>query len=375
VIRRALAVAAAVAAASAWPSAAGAQAVVDLVGRITPSVAYVLAMGPDGKPESSGTAFLVGPATLVTALHVVDEANRVTVQLPGQPAADADVVGIDTVHDVAVLRATGLPASGPSPLALGTSGAVQLGEPVTVVGYPLSAPEHPSVTVTQGIVSAIRTDPDAVQIDAAINPGASGGPVVGPDGRVIGVVDASLRGAQNFNFAVPIDAVKALIARAAGAAALPLPLTTPTQIVLKGSGGGLGPYEHDEKEGAMCLPPPPHAAALTGVRVDLQVAKPMHLLAWLSYDRGLPPESGGAFGKIDDSVNPQLVTPLTGLYLPPRTMCLNYLAVNGTSSRARGTFTVTYTVEYRVFTPSSSRSAPQGRPDAAQSAWRPVGLR
>lgn len=346
---------------SMWLPAAGAQNLVDLVNRITPSVAYVLAEDSAGKPQASGTAFVVGPATLVTALHVVLAANRLSVQLPGQPAADADVTGIDIPHDVAVLHASALPAPGPAPLPLGSSSAVQLGETVAVVGYPLASPTRPSVTVTQGIVSAFRTDPEAVQIDAAINPGASGGPVVGADGQVIGIVDASLQGAQNVNFAVPIDPAKALIARAAGAAALPLPLTVPAQVVLSGSGGGLGAGAHDEKEGAECLPPPPHAAMLTGVRVELHVQKPLHLLAWLSWEHGVPPESPAAFGQIDDSVNPQLVTPITGLDLPPRTLCLNYFAVNPTSSPSRGTFAVTYTVDYRVFTPAvASDAGPPG---------------
>jgi hypothetical protein len=346
---------------SLWPSAGGAQSLVDLVSRITPSVAYVLAMGSDGHPQASGTAFLAAPGVLVTALHVVEAASRLSVQLPAQPAVDADVIGIDAAHDVAVLHAPGLTSPGPAPLLLAASNTVQLGESVTVIGYPLASPERPSVTVTHGIVSSIETDPAAVQIDAPINPGNSGGPVVGADGRVIGVVDASLRGAQNVNFAVPIDYAKALIARASGAAALPLPLTAPAEIVLKGSGGGLGPYEHDEKEGAVCLPPPPHAAVLTGLRVELHVQPPLHLLAWLSWEHGVAPESAGAFGRIDDSVHPQLVTPVTGLDLPPRTLCLNYLAVNATSGNARGTFTVTYTVDFRVFTvPGAFRPSPNG---------------
>jgi alkylation response protein AidB-like acyl-CoA dehydrogenase len=69
-----------------------------------------------------------------------------------------------------------------------------------------------------------------VQIDAAINPGASGGPVLTSDGRVIGIVDASLRGAQSFNFAVPIDLAKPLVQRAATLGPLPLPLTSSKEL-------------------------------------------------------------------------------------------------------------------------------------------------
>ena len=75
---------------------------------------------------------------------------------------------------------------------------------------------------TAQTLARLRADPEIeyVQIDAPINPGASGGPVITADGYVIGIVDASLRGAQNFNLAIPIDAVKPLLARLPAAARL-----------------------------------------------------------------------------------------------------------------------------------------------------------
>lgn len=348
-----------VVAAAGRPPDGSAQSLVSLVNRITPSVAFVLARGDDGQPQDSGSAFLIGPGTLVTALHVVQAARRVSVQLPGRPAVDADVVGIDIAHDVAVLSAPEVPRPGPAPLPLGSSGDVQLGEAVVVVGYPLASPRQPAVTVTQGIVSAIRTEPQAIQIDAAINPGDSGGPVVGADGRVIGIADASLRGAQTVNVAIPIDAAKALIARGAGAPPLPLPLTAPAQLVLAHAGHDLGPHEHEEKEGAVCLAPPPHAAALTGIKVEMTVQKPLHMVAWLSWEQGLPLGGPDTFGQIDDSVSPQLAVPFTNLDLPPRPVCLNYLAWNDTLTPAGRTFAVTYTLGFRVFTvPSTVPGSP-----------------
>jgi hypothetical protein len=341
------------------PPGSAAQSLVDLVNRITPSVAFVLATRADGKPQDSGSAFVIGPVTLLTALHVVQAASRISVQLPGRPAADADVVGIDIAHDVAVLNARDMQGPGPVPLSLGRSSTVQLGEAVAVVGYPLASPEQPTVTVTQGIVSAIRTAPAAIQIDAAINPGDSGGPVVAPDGRVIGIADASVRGAQNVNFAVPIDAAGVVITRAASASPLPLPLTAPAQLVLAHTGNDIGPHEHEEKEGAVCLPPPAHAAALTAVSVEMRVQPPLHMAAWLSWEQGLPLDSPGIFGQIDDSVSPQLAAPITNLDLPPKTVCLNYLAWNNTLTRAGRTFAVAYTLEFRVFTvPSTVPASP-----------------
>jgi len=168
------------------PPGARAQGVVNLVSRATPSVAYVVSFGTDGKPHESGTAFAIGNGLLLTALHVVATATKVTVQFPTQTAVAADVVGIDTDQDVAVLHLAETPPSVPAALPLASSAAVQLGESVTVLGYPLASPEHPTLTVTQGIVSALNVESKFLQIDAPINPGNSGGPVLAADGRVIG---------------------------------------------------------------------------------------------------------------------------------------------------------------------------------------------
>jgi len=344
----------------AWPlsRAGNAQDFVTLVNRVTPSVAFVLTRDDSGQPETSGTAFEIGNGVLLTALHVVQSATQISVQFPGQPATRADVIGIDIDHDVALLTiSTSKPA--PPPLALGNSNDVQLGEPVAVVGYPLAEPEQPSETVTQGIVSALRTKPTYIQIDASINPGNSGGPVLAPNGRVIGVVDAQLRGAQNFNFAVPIDLAKPLIGRAGTRTPLPLPLTTPTDVKLMHSGNSIGPHEHEEKEGASCVDPPQHAAAIVTVQVEMHVQKPLHMVAWLSWTEGAGPESEGTFGQMDDTVSPELVKPLKDLDLMPKTVCLNYIAWNNTDEHSGRNFSVQYTVTYRVFNvPSTVSGAP-----------------
>ena len=344
-------------------SAAGrAQDFVTLVPRVTPSVGFVLGRGADGQPVESGTAFAVAQGILVTALHVVAEADRLSVQFPGGDATPVDVAAIDAEHDIALLRLVSAPQPGPTPLAVGNSNALQLGEPVAVVGYPLPAPEHPTLTVTQGIISAIRTDPEYVQIDAPINPGTSGGPVITADGRVVGVVDASLRGAQNFNLAIPIDAVKPLLAHLPASARLTLPLTAPTQLFLTASGNDVGPHAHEEKEGSSCVDPPPHAAVLSGIAVTLNVQKPLHMAAWLSWDKGAPARSPGAFAGIDDSVAPELIHPFAHLGLKPGTVCLNYIVWNDSGTAPGRTFAIKYTLDYRVFDLRQAHPAPSGPP-------------
>jgi putative serine protease PepD len=143
--------------------------------------------------------------------------------------APVQVVGTDATADLAVVRATGV--SGLSPVTLGDSSQLQVGQGVVAVGSPLGL----SGTVTSGIVSALQrpvatggaqsgqaTVIDAVQTDAAINPGNSGGALVDMDGRVIGITSAiaslgsgssqgggqQQSGSIGLGFAIPINQAK-----------------------------------------------------------------------------------------------------------------------------------------------------------------------
>ncbi len=144
--------------------------------------------------------------------------------------APVQVVGTDATADLAVVRATGV--SGLTPVALGDSSQLQVGQGVVAVGSPLGL----SGTVTSGIVSALQrpvatggaqsgqaTVIDAVQTDAAINPGNSGGALVDMDGRVIGITSAiaslgsgssegsgqqQQSGSIGLGFAIPINQAK-----------------------------------------------------------------------------------------------------------------------------------------------------------------------
>ncbi len=217
---------------------------VPLVSATTPSVAFVVAQDESGQPVESGTAFVAASdGLLLTALHVVAAASQITVTLPGYPALGADVIAIDADHDVALLRVPSLPHNRVRPLALGDSDAVPVGARVVVIGYPFPSPSAPAVTVDQGIVSALRAEDRFIQVDASANAGDSGGPVLSVDGNVIGIMDASVAGAQNFNLAVPINAGRALLQRvpAGGAASvLALPLTVPRPIPLRFGAGVSG---------------------------------------------------------------------------------------------------------------------------------------
>ena len=177
---------------------------------------------PRGQPmpaRGSGSGFIIsGDGYVITNNHVVADADRVTVTLTDNREFDAEVVGRDPNTDVAVLRIQGedLPT-----VRLGSSDALEVGDWVLALGYPMSLGE----TVTAGIVSAkgrsidiIQTTEESpaplehfLQTDAAINPGNSGGPLVNLSGEVIGINSAiaSPTGTYSgYGFAVPIQLAK-----------------------------------------------------------------------------------------------------------------------------------------------------------------------
>jgi S1-C subfamily serine protease len=344
--------AAALLAAPAYPDAPN---LVPLVNRAEPSVAFVLSKDEKDQPVVSGTAFVVSPnGLLLTALHVVDEASSVSVLLPNHRPLGADVVAVDTEHDVALLNVPSLPRPGPPALALGDSNKLEAGESVVALGYPLpTSPQSPIFVVNKGIISAVRTPAGYVQIDAPINPGDSGGPVLTTDGKVIGVIDASVRGAQNINFAVPIGFAAALVdhATAAGPATnpMPLPLTKEMGVPLAYSSHGIGPHGKDEHVGVACVQPPHQAAVLDDVQVQLQVEGTLHVVTWLSWEKGAQLDSQDSFGRLDATTVRNFAGTIGRLHLQPDTICLNYTAWNDSGVPIGYTFTVTYTLGFRIF--------------------------
>ena len=166
--------------------------------------------------RGSGSGFVVSnDGYILTNNHVVDGAEKVTVELLDRRSFPAKVIGTDPTTDVAVIK---IDARNLTAASLGSSTDTRIGEWVLAIGNPLGA--NLTFTVTQGIVSAKgrglpglpgRTDrsiQDFIQTDAAINPGNSGGPLVNVRGEVIGINSAiaSETGySQGYGFAIPID--------------------------------------------------------------------------------------------------------------------------------------------------------------------------
>ena len=176
--------------------------VVELVG---PAVLRI-DLKRDGRHAGSGSGVLISPDGLaLTNSHVVQGARRVSATtLEGREFA-ASVLGDDPDTDLALLR---LDAASALPWArLGDSAKLRRGQIAIAIGNPLGF----DATVTAGIVSALGRSlqsrgggmiEDVVQTDAALNPGNSGGPLVGSNGRIIGINTAVIAGAQGLCFAV-----------------------------------------------------------------------------------------------------------------------------------------------------------------------------
>ncbi len=162
--------------------------------------------------EARGSGFIVNPdGLIITNNHVVKDARRVEVTLDDGEKLPAKVVGTDPRTDVAVLK---VEAHHPLPyLQMGNSADVQPGQWVIAIGNPFGLSE----SVTAGIVSAVGRSIGAgpydqfIQIDAPINQGNSGGPLITQDGKVVGMNTAILSpsgGSIGIGFAIPSDMIE-----------------------------------------------------------------------------------------------------------------------------------------------------------------------
>ena len=164
--------------------------------------------------EGSGTGFVVGSnGVIVTCAHVVDGTEKIDVVIGGQ-TYPATVLHSDSSLDLAVIKieATGLPV-----LPLANSDQIQLGQPLRVIGFPLSDVLGTGIKITQGSVSGIvdRDGQRQIQTDATINPGNSGGPVFNTRGEVIGIASAKLAGGaiSQVGFCVPSSTLSGMLQR------------------------------------------------------------------------------------------------------------------------------------------------------------------
>ncbi|MCK8434539.1 PDZ domain-containing protein [Streptomyces sp. D2-8] len=209
-------------------SARDADSVAGIAGRALPSVVTLHVSGAG--EQGTGTGFVLDTrGHILTNNHVVQPAGsggEITVTFNGGQTAQAEIVGRDSGYDLAVVKVKGV--SGLTPLPLGNSDNVQVGDPVVAIGAPFDL----AGTVTSGIISAKQRPitaggekgdgsdvsyVDALQTDAPINPGNSGGPLLDARARVIGInsairsadsgstQDSGRAGSIGLGFAIPIN--------------------------------------------------------------------------------------------------------------------------------------------------------------------------
>lgn len=197
---------------------------------IRPSVVRVRGLGhgedPDGPSETSvgSGVVIVDTGIILTSLHVVAGAERVSVVFADGHESDAAVVGARPEHDLAVLRARSLPDD-IVPATLRSTQGLAPGDDVIAVGFPFGI----GPSVSSGVISGLRREyyshhgerklSNLIQFDAAVNPGSSGGPLVTAQGEVVGIVTSILNPTERsffvgIGFAVPIE-------NAASAAGIP----------------------------------------------------------------------------------------------------------------------------------------------------------
>jgi S1-C subfamily serine protease len=181
---------------------------------------------PTAAPSGSlGSGVIIDSAgDILTCLHVVSGAASIQVTFADGTRSSATIQATDAAHDIAVIAADNPPASF-QPAVLGNPRSLRVGSDVFVIGNPFGLTGSISAGVVSGLDRSFQLPGDGpvltglIQVDAAVNPGNSGGPLVNGNGQVVGIVDGLVNPTESAFFvgiglAVPIDV-------AGGAAGLP----------------------------------------------------------------------------------------------------------------------------------------------------------
>jgi S1-C subfamily serine protease len=159
----------------------------------------------------SGSGFVFSSDGLIlTNAHVIENSGRLRVYLLDGNDFSGEIIGTDKETDVAIIKIFG---TGYTPIKLGVSGNLKIGQLVIAIGNPLGYQHSVSVGVLSGVGRTMRTPggqliDDILQTDAALNPGNSGGPMIDTYGEAIGINTAIIPSAQGLSFSIGIDSAK-----------------------------------------------------------------------------------------------------------------------------------------------------------------------
>jgi len=183
----------------------------DVYRSTVPSVAQIQVY-TGGPSPSQGTGFVYSDGHVVTNQHVVEGGETIYLRFSDGGWLDATVEGTDVYSDLAVLSVEELPESA-EPLALRESDP-GVGTEVIAIGNPFGFSGSVSAGIVSGVNRALPAPndfsiPDAIQTDAPVNPGNSGGPLVTLDGSVAGVINSG--GGDNIGFAISAPLVRRVV--------------------------------------------------------------------------------------------------------------------------------------------------------------------
>ena len=152
--------------------------------------------------EAIGSGFAAGENAVITNAHVIEDARTISVDTYGGESYPAYVYAVDYDLDIALLV---VPGADFTPLPKGDVNTSKIGEAI----YTIGAPRGLSYTLTTGVISAKNREVDGyyyIQIDAAINNGNSGGPLLNDNGEVLGINTLKLTDSEGIGLSIPIDA-------------------------------------------------------------------------------------------------------------------------------------------------------------------------
>lgn len=177
----------------------------EIVKKVSKSLVLIVTQGKNGEALAQGSGFIYQENVIATTLHIFKRASQGYVKVldTGVSHKINEIIAIDIEHDLCLLQVPGV--SGPS-LPLSSLSNIAVGDEIYIGGNPKGL----EGSFSKGIISSIRLKQGVIQIDAAISPGSSGGPVVNNHAEVIGIAALTLPGGQNLNFAIPISYLTAL---------------------------------------------------------------------------------------------------------------------------------------------------------------------
>ena len=179
----------------------------EIAKKYSASVVTIVALDENDQPLSLGSGFFINESgDIATNHHVLEGSSKAIIKtIRGDKGNILEIIKDDPELDLLVAKTS---FKKTTPLPLGDSNTITVGEDIVAIGNPAGL----EGTVSKGIISGIRKVEDFkfIQITAPISPGSSGGPVFNLSGKVIGIATAYLDSGQNLNFAMPINYLNSL---------------------------------------------------------------------------------------------------------------------------------------------------------------------